>query len=70
MQWYNLQGPLTARAPRHVPYVPQWLIRPWMPLGTEVACFSMTAHSSKTPLGKRLIYNAQMTTRDVYAKRH
>jgi len=28
MQWYNLQGPSTARASRHVPYVPQWLIRP------------------------------------------
>jgi len=25
----NLPGPFTARAPRHVSYVPQWLIRPW-----------------------------------------
>ena len=28
MVGYNLPGPLTARAPRHVLYVPQWLIRP------------------------------------------
>src|SRR6218665_2355570 len=27
-RWHNPAGPLTARASRHVPYVPQWLIRP------------------------------------------
>ena len=62
MQWYDLPGPLTARAPRHVPYVPQWLIRPWCRRSTVFENFKSPKSQCATGDIFYYIFNAVQAT--------